>query len=236
MFSEIMSSGVLYALVGAGILFILGFCGVTLRKTYKHGLEIGLPASKLKSVVISSAVYAIVPSISIVIGLISLAAVIGVPWSWFRLSVAGSIVYETLAADMAATGAGYSAASDLMKMGDASVVGTMMFVMSLGILAGCIAILFFGKSLQQGTMKINNNGKLGALIMGVLSMAMIQAFLPIYASKSLVHLAVTLTAVAATFIQTWIVKKFRIQWYANFILAVTLIVGMASSLLWVKIF
>ena len=41
-FNEIMNSPLLYALVGAGIVYILIFCVITLRKAYRHGLEIGL--------------------------------------------------------------------------------------------------------------------------------------------------------------------------------------------------
>ena len=32
-----------------------------------------------------------------------------------------------------------------------------------------------------------------------------------------------------------LVKKFKILWYRNFIMAVTLIVGMASSLIWIQV-
>ena len=39
-FNEIMNSPLLYALVGAGIVYILIFCVITLRKAYRHGLEI----------------------------------------------------------------------------------------------------------------------------------------------------------------------------------------------------
>ena len=99
-FNEIMNSPLLYALVGAGIVYILIFCVITLRKAYRHGLEIGLTKDKLKTAITSSAIYSIVPSISIVIGLFSLAAVLGVPWSWFRLSVVGSVTYELMAADI----------------------------------------------------------------------------------------------------------------------------------------
>ena len=80
-FNEIMNSAPLYTLVGAGILFILIFCGVTFIKAYRHGIAIGMPKEKLRTAIISSAIYTIVPSISIVIGLFSLSAVIGVPWS-----------------------------------------------------------------------------------------------------------------------------------------------------------
>ena len=102
-FMDVMNSPLLYILVSAGILYILIFCAVTFRKAYRHGLDIGMSKEKLRTVIVSSAIYTIVPSISIVIGLFSLSMVIGVPWSWFRLSVVGAVTYELMAADMAAT-------------------------------------------------------------------------------------------------------------------------------------
>lgn len=103
-FNEIMNSPLLYGLVGAGIIYILIFCALTFRKAYGHALEIGMSKEKLRSVMVSTAIYSIVPSLSIVVGLFSLATVIGVPWAWFRLSVVGAVAYEVTAADMAATG------------------------------------------------------------------------------------------------------------------------------------
>ena len=77
-FNEIMNSPLLYGLVGLGIAYIILFCLITLKKAYKHALELGITKEKLKLVITSSAIYSVVPSISIVIGLFSLASVLGV--------------------------------------------------------------------------------------------------------------------------------------------------------------
>lgn len=161
-FNEIMNSPLLYGLVGLGIAYIILFCLITLKKAYKHALELGITREKLKLVITSSAIYSVVPSISIVIGLFSLASVLGVPWSWFRLSVVGSVTYELMAADMVATGTGYESVAALNAAGDASVVGTVMFVMSICIMGGLIAILLFGKRIQMGLTKARSkHGELG---------------------------------------------------------------------------
>lgn len=81
----------------------------------------------------------------------------------------------------------------------------------------------------------SKNGMVGALLTSVMSMAIIEAFLPIQIIKGPVFAAVAITACALTFIQTWIANKFKIDWYKNFIMAVTLVLGMASSLLWIQI-
>lgn len=78
-FNGIMNSPLLYGLVGLGIAYIILFCLITLKKAYKHALELGITREKLKLVITSSAIYSVVPSISIVIGLFSLASVLGVP-------------------------------------------------------------------------------------------------------------------------------------------------------------
>ena len=64
-FIEIMNSPLLYAMVGAGIVYILLFCVVTLRKSYRHALEIGITKEKIRTAIVSSAIYTIVPSISV---------------------------------------------------------------------------------------------------------------------------------------------------------------------------
>ena len=229
-FNEIMNSPLLYALVGAGIVYILIFCVITLRKAYRHGLEIGLTKEKLKTAITSSAIY------SIVIGLFSLAAVLGVPWSWFRLSVVGSVTYELMAADMVATGAGYESIAALNAAGDASIVGTVMFVMSICILGGIVGVLIFGKRVQISLQKAKNtHGAMGALLTGVLSLAIIEAFLPIQIMKGPVYLAVVVTSCVIVMIHMAVIKKFKILWLRNFVMADTLLLGMASSLLWVRI-
>lgn len=235
-FNEIMNSPLLYGLVAAGIIYILLFCVITLRKSYRHALEIGLTKEKLKTVITSSAIYSIVPSISIVIGLFTLSTVIGVPWSWFRLSVVGAVSYELMAADMAATGAGYESIAALNAAGDPSIVGTLMFVMSICILGGILGVLIFGKKLQTGLVKMKDkNGAVGALVISVLSMAIIEAYVPIQIMKGPVYLAVMLTTCVVVLIHMQIIKKFHCTWLRNFIMADALIIGMASSLLWVKL-
>lgn len=235
-FNEIMNSPVLYGLVIAGIIYILIFCVITFRKAYRHGVEIGISKEKLKTAITSSAIYSVVPSLSIVIGLFSLAAVLGVPWSWFRLSVVGAVTYELMASDMVATGAGYESIAALNATGDASIVGTVMFVMSICILGGIVGVLLFGKKVQSGVQNARKkNGQTGALVTGVLSLAIIEAFLPLQMVKGPVYLAVVLTSCIIVVIHMQVIKKFNIGWLRNFVMANTLLLGMASSLIWEKI-
>ena len=146
------------------------------------------------------------------------------------------MTYELMAADMAATGAGYESVAALSSIGDPSVAGTLMFVMSIGILGGMLGVLVFGKRIQMGVLKARSrNGRVGGRLTGVSSLASIEAFLPRQVIKGQVFCAVALTSCLATVVQMMLVKKFKILWYRNFIMAVTLIVCMASSLIWVQV-
>jgi len=235
-FNEIMNSPLLYILVGCGIVYILAFSASMLVKAYRHALAIGMDKEKIHSAITSSAIYTIVPSLSIVIGLFSLASVIGVPWSWFRLSVVGAVTYELMAADMVATGAGYESIAALNAAGDPSIVGTVMFVMSICILGGIVGVLLFGKRITVSMKTVSQKGNpIGSLVVGVLSLAILEAFLPIQLMKGPVYIAVAATSLVIVLLHNLIIKKFHCYWLRNFIMADTLLLGMASSLLWTKI-
>lgn len=149
-FMSIMNSFPLYILVIAGLLFVFALCLVTLKQARQRALELGLSKEEIMGVIKSSALFSIVPSLSVVVGLFSLQAILGVPWSWYRLSVIGSVSYELIAADMAAIGAGYDSLAALVEVNDPNVAGAVMLAMSLGIIGGVVGCLFLGKSIQTG--------------------------------------------------------------------------------------
>lgn len=235
-FSEIMNSPLMYTMVLIGIGFVLLFSILTLIRSYRHAKELNLDMKKVKGTMISSGLYSIVPSLSIVVGLFSLATVLGVPWSWFRLSVAGSVTYELMAADMVGTATGYDSIAALNASGDSQAVGTIMFVMSICILGGIVGSLFFTKGIQKGLNKAHNQGVFGILATNVISLAMLCAFVPIQIMNGPVFAAVLLTSLGSAVVHKKLIKQFGCKWLNNFIMADSLIIAMASSLLWLKIF
>ena len=93
---DIIQSPLLLALVIGGLLYISAFSLVYLKKAYDHCLELGITRKELSNVIRSSLVFSVVPSLSIVVGLFVLIAVLGSVWAWWRLSVIGSLSYETM--------------------------------------------------------------------------------------------------------------------------------------------
>ncbi len=236
-YMDIFNSGLMYVLVIIGIVSILAFSVFTLVRSYRRGLALGISKTVMKDTVKSSAVYSLVPSIAIIIGMFTLSTVIGIPWSWFRLSVVGSVVYELMAADMVATGAGFESIGALANANVPELVGPVMFVMSMCIMGGLVTVLIFGKAIQTNLAKFRKkNGPWGILATSSISLAMIVVFLPIQVSKGAVYVGVLLTSALVAFLHKIVIKKLGWSWLGNFIMADSLILGMASSLIWVKLF
>lgn len=236
-FLSIMNSGIVYIGVILGLLFVFALCVVTLRQAWRRAIELGLTSEEVKGIVKSSALFSFVPSLSVVVGLFSLQAVLGVPWSWFRLSVIGAVGYELVAADVAAIGAGYESLPALAAAGDVRAVGPVMLAMSLGIIGGAVGVLFLAKGIQVSmTSYRDKSGAWGALVMSCFIMAMMAVFTP---ARSIfmgtVATLTLLTSAVVTLAHRWIIQKYKVKWLSNFIMADALILGMASAVVWSKL-
>lgn len=228
--SVIMNSRLLYILVAGGLGLIFLLCAVMLKMAWGRCLELGISKQKIKDVIKSSVLFSIVPSISIVIGLFSLAAVLGVPWPWFRLSVVGSVSYELMAADMAATGAGYESIGALAAVDNGSIAGAIMFVMSIGIMFGIVTCTIFGKKIQTSMASFREkNGAWGALATGCFTLAMLVVFLPVQVFKGSVFTLTLITSALITLAHNIIIKKTGWTWLSNFVLADSLVLAMVAS-------
>lgn len=138
-----VNSGFFYLLVAAILVFITLMCVVFLVKSYKAGVEIGMDKQVLKKTIVSSATFTLLPSISILLGVIALSGTLGVPFSWLRLSVIGALQYELNVAEIAAQSLGLAGLRlDLLNI-DSFV--TIALVMTFGILGGVFCCIFFLK-------------------------------------------------------------------------------------------
>ena len=120
----------------------MGCCFFILR-AFKDAKKKGMDQKKLKKVVINSAIFTILPSISILIGVVTLSGTLGVPLPWIRLSVIGALHYEGAAVKTALDAFG------IEKITNNEVFVTIAFVMTLGILTGPLFCLFGFKAYDK---------------------------------------------------------------------------------------
>ena len=233
-FKEISGSGLLYTLVIIGLIYVGLYSGIFLKKAFSRCVELGMTKQTVKNVVKSSLVFSAVPSVAIVIGFFSLATALGIPWSWWRLSVIGSVGYELMSADMTAKGMGYADLGGMVAANDPRVFGAVMIVMTIGIMAGMCTLIPFGKKMTTGLMKARGSkGSTWGVVMSACFMLTLMAvFLPVMVFTDKISALTLLTSAAITIVLTVIAKKLKAGWLNNFILAFTLILGMAASVGW----
>lgn len=235
-FAELANSGLLYALVIGGLLFMVGLCVVFLKKSHKRALELGISEETLKRIRKNTLSATVVPSIAIVAGLITLSAVIGIPWAWFRLSVVGSVSYELIAAQLATSALGFSDMTQAMSSG-ADTFGAVMIVMSTGIIAGVIINALFGKQIINGVNKLGKKKTgFGSIVNSCFMLAIMPVMALFQVFQGAVSTLVLITSIAIAFGLQKIVQKTGWAWLSDFIMAFTLILGMASAVFWAGLF
>lgn len=234
---DVANSPLLYVLVAAGVLYIVGLSAVFLRKSWRRCLELGISKEKLSAVTRSSAVFTIVPSVSIVIGLFTLSTVLGIPWPWYRLSVVGSVSYELMAADMVADGMGYGSVGEMAAQADHTVFGAVMFVMSICILAGIIINIFAVEKIQTGMSTLKKKrGDWGTIVNSCFFLGIVAAFTPLIFASGTVYALTFLISMGVAALCALCMRRFHLKWLGSFIMSISLIVSMAASVLLEQIF
>ena len=227
----------LFVIVGAIIAVVLAQSVYFLVRALKRARELGLGAH-VKKTVISAAIFTIAPAVAVLIGVVALSKSLGVPLPWLRLSVIGSITYETVAAGNALEAANLSAGSTVT---DPSIYITIAWVMTVGIAAGLILVPFVTKKLQSGLAKVGmKDKKWGEIFNNAMFLGMISAFLGYVFcdvglvfkgdTSGLIPVCVMATAAVVMAICGTIATKFKIRWLTDYALPMSLIAGMASAI------
>ena len=227
----------LFVIVGAIIAIVLAQSAFFLARAIKRAKELGL-GEHIKKTVISAAIFTIAPAVAVLIGVVALSKSLGIPLPWLRLSVIGSITYETVAAGNALEAANMSAGT---TVADPSIYITIAWVMTVGIAAGLILVPFVTKKLQSGLAKVGmKDKKWGEIFNNAMFLGMISAFLGyVFCDVGLVvkgdltgliPVCVMMTSAVVMAICGTIATKCKIRWLTDYALPMSLIAGMASAI------
>ncbi len=134
--SAIFNSWWMYLLGAIVVIFVLGSSIFFILKAFKDAKELNMDKNMLKKVIINSAVFTILPSVSILIGVIALAGYVGIPLPWIRISVIGALHYEGTAVDTVLD------LYNVLSVENNEIFVTVAFVMTLGIIVGPLFCLF----------------------------------------------------------------------------------------------
>jgi len=235
---------IMYILYGVVLAFILSLSLYYMIFSLKRAKKLGMDMNKIKRVISASVTFSILPGLGIALGVVTLVGTLGVAFPAIRLSVIGSLQYETQMADGAAT-AIHGSMANLMATGmTAKDFVTIATVMTIAICWGGLEILFFYKKFQPVVGKLMNKttsgGKgstinIGDLVfqvsfigmaLGYLAMALTSISGGIEFLDSYYNFIAIIVAMASMYVCDILIDKAGWKWLDNFSTPLSMIVAM----------
>ncbi len=249
----------LFILAGVLVAVVLAQSVYFLVKAYRRGIVLGISRVKLRKTVITASVFTIAPAVAIVISVMVLSQKLGLPLPWLRLSVVGSMSYETIAANnaLAAMGQSLGAGGSLTAQQYVNV----LCVMTISIMVGIWLVPVIGKKLQKGMKSLaNRDAKWADTFSNSLFIGMISAFLGfvfcdvsrlwspsarvitqtlddgseveavVSATSGLVPVCVMAVSAIIMVICGLLMKKPKLKWLSEYALPISLVLGMAAAI------
>jgi len=234
-----INSPVLFVIVAIIVSIVMAQSIYFLVMSYRRAKEINMDMDKVKGVIRGAAVFTIVPAIAIVIAVLTLSKDLGLPLPWLRLSVVGSLSYETVAAAnaMGAMGLKFGSGTALT----ASQYVTISLVMTISILFGIWLSPLVSKRILNGVDKLESKDKTwGDLLQNSLFIGMISAFLGFVFCdfggvftgdmKGLIPVLVFFVSAIIMIFAGILLKVTKIKSIQDYALPISMLVGMASAI------
>ena len=244
---EKLNSPVMYLIVGVIIFFVAAVCVFFMIRAYKAGLAIGIDKTKMKRTITSSATFAILPSVGILLGVIALAGSLGTPLPWLRLSVIGALHYETTVAEAAAEDVGLEKLSASLMTPEAFT--TIALLMTVCIMWGMVLSVILTKKYSKKLQNPGKDGKpskfagFGDIAMTAMFIGLVSAYIGSYIGSFISEnglfsftgdwLPLAVVAVSAIVMAgfIWLTEKKKAAWVESFSIAGSMIIAMAAAVI-----
>lgn len=231
-----LNSSALYLISGGIILVIMAVCALFMARAYKAGLALGMSRQTLKKTITSSATFTLLPSVSILLGVIALSGSLGIPLPWLRLSVIGALHYETNVADIAARSIGMSGLTASEMTATAFV--TIALLMTVGIIWGMVLNAVFGKRYLRRLQRPGEGKKkgpgFGDAAMSAMFIGLVSAYIGSYvgtltSTGDYMPLFVLGMSAAAMALFLYLIEKRKVKWLESFSVAGSMLIAMAAA-------
>ena len=230
---------ILFLLVGIVILIVLSQSVFFLVKALKRAKELNMDTKKIRRIIVSASIFTIAPAVAIVVSVIALSKDLGIALPWLRLSVVGSMSYETIAASNALSGMGleFGKVSSL----NAEQFITILLVMTISIMIGIWLVPVLCKKMKTGLVNMKNkDAKWLDIFQSAMFIGMISAFIGFVfcdfsgvfkgETAGLIPVLVMLVSALTMLICGALMKITKARWINDYALPFSLIAGMASAI------
>ncbi len=234
---------VLFVIAGLLVAVVLAQSVYFLVKALRRAKELGMDQKKIRKTIRTSAIFTIAPAVAIVISVITLSKDLGVALPWLRLSVVGSLSYETVAAGNALNAMG-------LELGKTAELTAQQYVnisavMTVSIMVGIWLVPVLGKKLLGGVSKLQKlDAKWADILSNALFIGMIAAFLGFVfcnisrlwipgdysATSGLVPVLVMVVSALVMVLCGALMKILKWKWLNDYALPLSMILGMASAI------
>lgn len=230
---------ILFLMVGIIIFIVLAQSVFFLIKALKRAKEIGMDTKKLRRIIISASIFTIAPAVAIVVSVIALSKDLGIALPWLRLSVVGSMSYETIAATNALSGMGLEFGKVANLTAEQFV--TIALVMTISIMVGIWLVPVLCKKMKTGLVNMKNkDAKWLDIFQSAMFIGMISAFVGFVFcdfsgvfngdTSGLIPVCVMAVSAITMLIAGALMKITKARWINDYALPISLIVGMASAI------
>ena len=181
---KIANGAPMWIACGIPVVFVVIQAILFAKGAYGAGKKLGLTDTQMKKAIKSSAVTSIGPAIVVLSSMLSLLITVGAPVGWMRLSMIGSVMFESIAAGLGTSAVGVTLGTDPMTKEALAMAVWTMILCSVGWV---LFATFSANKMDKIEHKLSkgNSGTLttiaSAAIIGVFS-AMVASHLskPIY--------------------------------------------------------
>ena len=210
-----VNAPILFVLVGIIVAFVLAQSTFFLWRAVKRAKEIGLPQETVRKTISAAAIFTVAPAVAILVGVISLSKSLGIALPWLRLSVVGSLTYETVAAGTSLTELGLDTNTPIPTASDYVTVAA---VMTVGIMIGLLLVPLLTKRIQGGMVKLGARDSRWA---DIFNNAMFTGLIPVF---------VMLTSAVVMVICGVAAMRTKARWLQDYALPISMLCGMAASI------
>ena len=248
----------LFIMAGLLVAVVLGQSVFFLVKAVRRSKALGMDQKKIRKTITTAAIFTIAPAVAIVISVMTLSKKLGLPLPWLRLSVVGSMSYETIAASNALQAMGQSLGSDVPLTAQQYV--NVLLVMTISIMVGIWLVPVISKRLQKGMVNLGKkDAKWADTFQNSLFIGMISAFVGFVfcdvnrlwsaaarvvtttvdgvettntysATSGLIPVCVMAISAVIMIICGLLMKKPKLKWLSEYALPISLVLGMAAAI------
>lgn len=229
---KVANSNIVFILCALTIFVVLLQSLLFINKGIKRSKELGIGKEVITKTITNSAIFSIVPSLPILVMMFALSVPLGRYFPWLRLSVVGSAVYESMAANIAVVSQGLADISDPNMT--PKIFGIVMWVMTLGIIWGIVFNIFFMGKLDKFSReaKSKKNDFIPIFSAALFSAMLITLSVPYVANvKNTNAMLSFFVAGIAVLVCEKISKATNIKIINEFSLPIALIIGMAAAII-----